>query len=376
MGGCFGFLPRLLDPEQAHTGDCFFEIHPYEQNHRTHDQESWPLMEKYLDTAPVPIWTREPMLYPSGVEYPVAVLHKYDYYFCSTFAYMIALAIEQHLAGKKITELKLFGVDMTSGQENRSHQRPNAEWYLGMARVLGIKVTVPPNSPLLKGYFYPGPQLEMLRDLEVRDGELEDEQINVEAILYHTQGRLTEVRQMSAITSGINDVQLLQKITDNELASVPPNSQFDPRMYTLMELVKDKRQELKGIIRARSEIRRWIAYQQAMLDKVQLDNISRGQASYPLLTGDPVTYVEGRMLNLDQNGMRSAKHQPAPSDSLSLDAKDPNIEEAYRALPVAYPNVFGRDITSVDMLAMRSAKTDDGKADLLPQPELNGKVKR
>jgi len=66
-------------------------------------------------------------------------------YFASTVSYMIALAI---LEGA--TEIGLWGVDMALSSEQYSGQRASCEWLLGVARGLGIKVTIPPEGDLLK----------------------------------------------------------------------------------------------------------------------------------------------------------------------------------------------------------------------------------
>jgi hypothetical protein len=82
-----------------------------------------------------------------------------DYkYFSSTVGHMLALALTEGREynpddHKPITEISLPGVHMANGDEY-DHQRPNAEFLIGLAMGRGIKVNVPAVSPILKGPMY------------------------------------------------------------------------------------------------------------------------------------------------------------------------------------------------------------------------------
>lgn len=65
-------------------------------------------------------------------------------YFCSSIAYMVALAIHEGAE-----EIGIWGVDMDAGEEY-AYQRANMEYLIGLARGKGIKVTIPDVSPLCK----------------------------------------------------------------------------------------------------------------------------------------------------------------------------------------------------------------------------------
>lgn len=76
-----------------------------------------------------------------------------DYFTC-TFAYMMAFALYQHDMDKKaggpgVAEIGLWGVDMAVAEEY-SHQKPCAEYWIGIARGMGIKVTIAPESPICR----------------------------------------------------------------------------------------------------------------------------------------------------------------------------------------------------------------------------------
>lgn len=64
-------------------------------------------------------------------------------YFASTIAYMVAMAIAEG-----VNEIHLYGVDLSEDTE-WGYQKPNTEYYLGMARGRGIKVIVPKESSLM-----------------------------------------------------------------------------------------------------------------------------------------------------------------------------------------------------------------------------------
>jgi len=91
---------------------------------------------------------------PSSVPIPYAYLRqKYGpYFWTSTIAYMLAMAIEhlapRALAGEKVF-LGLFGVDMAASEE-WNYQRPGCQHWVGLAMSLGIDVVLPQESDLMR----------------------------------------------------------------------------------------------------------------------------------------------------------------------------------------------------------------------------------
>lgn len=65
-------------------------------------------------------------------------------YWCSSIAYMLALAIHEGAE-----EIGVYGVEMR-GDDEWGYQRPNCEYLIGFARGKGIKVHIPDSSPLCK----------------------------------------------------------------------------------------------------------------------------------------------------------------------------------------------------------------------------------
>jgi hypothetical protein len=90
--------------------------------------------------------------FPSAVRYPMGKVEKLlgiswnkrkYLYTTSSPSYMVALAVYEHMQGDTIDEIRMAGIELAVGTEY-FWQRACFEYYLGMAKGLGIKVTRPP----------------------------------------------------------------------------------------------------------------------------------------------------------------------------------------------------------------------------------------
>lgn len=87
---------------------------------------------------------------PGSVPFPIDALTAQFFpdqpqgYWTSTIAYMLALAIAEGF-----TEIGLYGIDLASETEYVG-QRPAAEYLIGIARGMGLTVTIASGSALLK----------------------------------------------------------------------------------------------------------------------------------------------------------------------------------------------------------------------------------
>jgi hypothetical protein len=122
--------------------DRWFDIHSNYDEHVVEgtDHVGW------LEQCPIPVYMNEwRMRYPTSVRYPIEEVIEYfgKDYFTSTIAFMIALAIKEGFE-----EIELYGIDLVVGTE-WEQQRQCAEYYIGWARGMGIKVTVAAGSALL-----------------------------------------------------------------------------------------------------------------------------------------------------------------------------------------------------------------------------------
>lgn len=156
--------------DQLPRVDAWFEIH---------SNLLWPECASYgvpyvewLKKQTFPIYMQDQRLVPNAISLPIQELVNEfgKYFFTSSFAYMIAMAIK---AGA--VEIALFGIDMASKDEYIL-QRPGGQYFMHEASKRGIKVCVPFESdlaqpPALYGYSDSTP---FGRKIQVRKKELQD----------------------------------------------------------------------------------------------------------------------------------------------------------------------------------------------------------
>lgn len=148
--GARPFLRRL---------NAFFEIHLYEPH------QPWFHIDyvNFMAGLPCPVYMLEPLAHiPNSVAYPKQQVLDYTYGymidhegisrpakfnpndFGSSLSWMLALAIMQ-----RPDEIGLWGVDMAAGEE-WGPQKDGCLALIHVARSVGIKVTTPPESDLLR----------------------------------------------------------------------------------------------------------------------------------------------------------------------------------------------------------------------------------
>lgn len=151
--------------------DRWFELHAREsfEVKGNRDQEAhvnWLRAQKPVDDpAYRPIFMREVFAdIPAGVRLPLEWLSDRFFvrfgqrpYFTSSIGYMLAMAIAEGrdenfvpINDQAVTWIGLYGVDLASNTEY-GEQRPNAEYFIGLARGLGIQVEIAEGSALLRG---------------------------------------------------------------------------------------------------------------------------------------------------------------------------------------------------------------------------------
>lgn len=85
---------------------------------------------------------------PNSVRFPIEeVVARFGKYITNSISMQMAFAL--HLG---FGEIHLYGVDMSAGTE-WEYQRPNAEYFIGMAVGMGVKVYIPGESDLVKTLF-------------------------------------------------------------------------------------------------------------------------------------------------------------------------------------------------------------------------------
>ncbi len=149
--------------------DVLFELHTLDHLKRVAAHSTQPM--EYLEwlarqpgpDAPGyrPIYMQESFpAYPASIALPRKELNEWfaalahnvagyfaEDYYTSTVSFMLALAIMQYTP-----EIHLYGVDLLQDDEY-GYQRPGAEYLIGLARGMGIKVYVPPQSALCKANY-------------------------------------------------------------------------------------------------------------------------------------------------------------------------------------------------------------------------------
>jgi len=157
----------------------------------------------WLQRCPVPVFMleRHPDL-PTSVRYPidqVATIACGEDWFESSFGYLLAWGI---WCGQ-FEEIGVYGIDLVQGQE-WEYQRPNAEFWRGVAAGRGIRVTIPEASALGKGsvrrYGYETRAVvaEEVQFLDQRFERLSDHLIALERSQYAVHAALAEVKYLRA----------------------------------------------------------------------------------------------------------------------------------------------------------------------------------
>lgn len=186
--------------------DAWFEVH---------SNLLWPECISYgkpyvewLQAQTFPVYMQNQQLVPRATTLPIQELVNEfgKYFFTSSFAYMIAMAIKAGAA-----EIALFGIDMASKDEYIL-QRPGGHFFMQEAAKRGIKVSIPFESdlaqaPELYGYADSTP---FGRKVHVRKKELEDriagmkaDQAKLVHSITYLEGALEDLDYIKSIWGGI-----------------------------------------------------------------------------------------------------------------------------------------------------------------------------
>lgn len=156
---------------------------------------------------------------PMGVAYPLpAMTAKYGtWFFTSSIAFMLALALEEFAAKDQPDdndEIGMWGVCMADASEYGS-QKNGVRFFLQLARMRGIKITLPPESEVLvpgKIYGYEG-----LSWLETKVGARMAE---LTARNQQNEGQRTTLMLEKASLMGRRDITLTPEQVDARLKQV------------------------------------------------------------------------------------------------------------------------------------------------------------
>ena len=185
--------------------DRWFEIHS-----RNSPSKSIPQHQEWLKKCPVPLYMWEHYKdIPNSVKFPKDELIKWlgdaggrfkdnmgNNYFTNTISWMTAFAL--YLG---FEEIHIYGVDMACDSEYQ-WQRPSCEFFLGLAKGMGVKIYLPQNSDLLKtGQLYGFESDNQLRikmkariqELQGRKKISEEEIQKAQQVIQHHTGSVNQL---------------------------------------------------------------------------------------------------------------------------------------------------------------------------------------
>ena len=138
---------------------------------------------------------------PTSVRIPFEqLIEKYGpYFWTSTIAYMIAMAIDvlapRAAAGEKVA-IGLWGIDMAATEE-WSYQRPGCQHFIGLAQSLGIEIVLPAESDLMRP-----PTMYGVGELNPRHVRLASRKAEVEAQIAQLTAQHDEIIKRTMLLKG------------------------------------------------------------------------------------------------------------------------------------------------------------------------------
>ena len=106
---------------------------------------------------------------PAVLPFPVdEITQKFGRYFTNSVSFLIAMALHEG-----VDVIGIYGVDMAQTGEYGS-QRPSCEYFIGLARGMGVEVVIPDQSELLKAAYLYGFETvsDVSRKFNVRNQEI------------------------------------------------------------------------------------------------------------------------------------------------------------------------------------------------------------
>jgi hypothetical protein len=151
---------------------------------------------------------------PNSIPFPKDyIVQKYGGYFTNTISWQIALAID---LGFK--EIHLYGVNMANDEEYAS-QRPSVEYFIGLARGMGIKIYIPDQSDICKSWTLYGFDDEQATVIHKRIKHFKDENAQKRAQFENAaQGNIAAMHQA---------IGVVQACEYMEKAFLYPNTNFN-----------------------------------------------------------------------------------------------------------------------------------------------------
>lgn len=153
------------------------------------------------DGSPIPTLA-ERTGWPAAVAFPRKNIEAmFGSYFTNTVSWQIAHVLYEAITNEQymLNRLGLFGIDMAVGTEY-ADQRPSVEYFLGLAKGMGVDVTLPLTSDLLKCAYVYGASDDngFAAKIGVRLEELTARKVEIE-------GQVQQLQHAHAATCGAID---------------------------------------------------------------------------------------------------------------------------------------------------------------------------
>ncbi len=138
----------VSDDHDIPRWNAWFDIHNIDCRK---NQEIYPGYWQWLTQQTKPVYMQDVVAaIPGSVKFPKdELIQRFGGYFTNSVSWMLAFAIQQDAEA-----IALYGVDMAVEDDGThgeySAQRPSCEYFIGLARGMGIEVIIPNESELLK----------------------------------------------------------------------------------------------------------------------------------------------------------------------------------------------------------------------------------
>jgi len=198
LNASYSWMPRWSRWFEVHDRDRYAH---FEGDHLAWLQaQTCPIyMQKHYDDI------------PASVAYPYDFVQqgRFRSLFTSSVAYMLALAIAEGFE-----EIRLCGIDMALDSEY-AFQRSACEYWIGIAEALGVKVVIPPSSPIGKAPVYGRDALELERSVADWQPRLQIDRLSkYETFLEELHGKIEDLRTNLAGVAGAEQLLQLMKKQD------------------------------------------------------------------------------------------------------------------------------------------------------------------
>lgn len=166
--------------------------------------------------GPVFMTLKQPDI-PSSVEIPYRdlVATYGPYFWTSTLAYMIAMAIEALKPRRERDEkvaIGLFGIDMSASEEY-AYQRPGCQHFVGVAKAMGIDIVLPLESDLMRPTTMYGIGEHSHRHIKLRERLVARQAAKAQAV---QQARAFEVTAMQC-DAAIGELQYMLEMWSDDV---------------------------------------------------------------------------------------------------------------------------------------------------------------